>query len=177
MTETADIFDTTVHVVDALFDTHRNALANFPAPGLEPSDIINFCDAMGVLFYASGEPGDWDNAEVFRVSVADEPSYTKTIPLSKVREWKQACSLVSDGPYTDCVYVHHSTRAHYTVLCEGIDTDTHRQMVIYKNNESGQVYSRPKVEFLGVVTDKFGNFIPSFMPQSAEALVSRDCED
>jgi hypothetical protein len=132
-----------------MYDCHRSKPVEIPCEGLSVETLASFCNFMDFSFHAVGEPGDWDNLEVFRAGTQTYPSHGVTVKFSKVIEWQQAIDSMGERYFEGGVYRHYEGDL-CTTISEAWDEAAKRAVVVFRNAE-GKVRTLPIPEFFDVV--------------------------
>lgn len=143
-----------------MYDSHRSKPVEIPCEGLSVETLASFCSFMNFDFHAVGEPGDWDNLEVFRVGTQTFPSSGATVKFAKVIEWQQAIDSMGERHFNGGVYRHYQGGL-CTMITEAWDESAKRAVVVFRNEE-GKVRTLPIPEFFDVVNVE-GKLVAKFV--------------
>lgn len=142
-----------------LYDIHRSQPAYIPHPDLTPEDVAAFCDDTRIDFYAVGEPDDWGNPFVFRVSDRGFPARGLTLEFRTVAEWKSAVWEIGACIFEGGVYRRFDGTTH-TTLFEAREESDGLSHVVHRN-EHGRHHVTPTTTFFEVISHE-GRLVPRY---------------
>lgn len=150
-----------------LYDKRRSGPVVIPCEGLTAEDLETFCKEMSLEFFSVGTPDDWEDLTVFRAGTIDFPSRGCNVRFEKVLEWKAARAAIGPQVTTGGLYRHYKGGLYETV-CDAREEATKRRVVVYRNVESQEVWTRPWVDFFSVA-NKEGTLVARFAYEGAPA--------
>lgn len=138
-------------LIEDLYDKNLGKQAKIPGEDLSAKDVAMFCKDMNFQFYAVGEPENWEDTSLFRVSTHEVPARGYTVKFSKVAEWKRA--MLAMGPrVVEGGRYRHYKGGFYTTVCLAKKESTGAPVIVYRGQD-GVFWTRPYSNFFEIIND------------------------